>query len=121
MTSTEAFCVIANCLSQVKQIPIFLGRKKRSLDERGHRTHQMATQGLVDLMESDESAPTQVPPHTESTTQVIEFNLNGKNERFIVARQVTVEVLPSEPSDPERDLDIESEPLINSSNSLFDY
>ena len=75
----------------------------------------------MELLESssDEFTSTQTPElNVESTTQVIEFNLNGKNERFIVARQVTVEVLPPEPSGQ---FDLESEPLLNTAdNSLLD-
>lgn len=108
MTSTAAFCVIANCLSQVKQVPIFLGRRKRQTND--DDDDKITSLKLL--------APTESPLATESTTQLIEFNLNGKNEQFIIARQVTVEVIPTETNE---ELDFESEALINNeTNSIVD-
>lgn len=116
MTSTAAFCVIANCLSQIKQIPVFLGRRKRDVNY-SNVSEAKFESTTTTTSEVNEITTTTTELPIESTTQVIEFNLNGKNERFIVAREVTVEVLPTE--EPLEDLDLESEPLINNSSNFL--
>ena len=88
-------------------MPIFLGRRKRQTDD---QEELIEAHKLLEMTES--------PLKTESTTQLIEFNLNGKNERFIIARQVTVEVIPTEINE---ELDFESEALMNNeTNSIVD-
>ena len=81
-------------LQQVRQVPIFLGRRRRALDETSGNNTQ-------DLPDSSSPAPDAVDMNTttsaESTTQVIEFTLNGQQERFIVAQEVKVDVYYQEP------------------------
>ncbi|KAH9387666.1 hypothetical protein TYRP_008859 [Tyrophagus putrescentiae] len=39
ITASQAFCVISQCLGQVRQSPVFLGRRKREVGEKEHQQH----------------------------------------------------------------------------------
>lgn len=105
-------------MQQVRQVPIFLGRRKRSVPE----TLPVSPQLTIDhgrdangteLSESEQNTTTEAP---EATTSVVEFTLNGKQERFIVAQEVKVDVYYQDPyfddyallSDSEQDHEGES-------------
>jgi hypothetical protein len=86
-------------VQQVRQVPIFLGRKKRSIqgsDEPGipEKPQTFESSSGDKVLEEGYINSTDVP---EPTTQVIEFTINGQHERFIVAQEVKVDVYPQDP------------------------
>lgn len=92
---------VCHTMQQVRQVPIFLGRKKRSALE----THAASeTTGDHNREAGDANAVTEGSPERnttteapEGTTQVVEFTLDGKPERFIVAQEVKVDVYYQDP------------------------
>ena len=86
---------------QVRQTPIFLGRKKRSSND-GHFDPRVPIEdGNNTSGESDQSWSVDTngssTETSESTTQIIEFTYNGQQERYIVAQEVRVNVFIEDP------------------------
>lgn len=85
---------------QVRQVPIFLGRRKRSVqglanDDPKAFESSSTSSSFDDKVGQDRDLNTTDVP--EPTTQVIEFTINGQHERFIVAKEVKVDVYPQDP------------------------
>lgn len=79
---------------QVRQVPVFLGRRKRSSDD-SESTGLSSSSSLTEKVgQLKEWNATDAP---EPTTQVIEFTLDGQHERLIVAQEVKVDVYPQDP------------------------
>ncbi|XP_074599152.1 uncharacterized protein LOC141853644 [Brevipalpus obovatus] len=73
MTAQQAFCVISQCLGQIRQAPMFLGRKKRNSDE-------------LERMESNNS----VDINSLNGEESIFYEINGVKEQIIVKNQFEV-------------------------------
>lgn len=94
----------------MRQTPIFLGRKRRSVDDEG--TIIEGKEGLKNETETSESVEsgensqekvevvgneTTTEQSYPSTTEIVEFTYNGQQERYIVAQEVRVEVYMPDP------------------------
>lgn len=81
---------------QVRQVPVFLGRRRRSADDSESTGLSSSSSAPLSSTEKEwkEWNATDAP---EPTTQVIEFTLDGQHERFIVAQEVKVDVYPQDP------------------------
>ncbi|KAI1286823.1 hypothetical protein HDE_10642 [Halotydeus destructor] len=93
MTSTNAFCIISQCLGQVKQTPIFLGRRRRDIDEDD-------VDADASMRSTDEDANI---GDSYQSVETVEFIIHGKPERYIVANEVNVDI--NEPGDNEEEVD----------------
>ena len=104
---------------QVRQTPVFLGRKKRSLDDgmiqkkdsSNETTSSESGEEKVVVVGNETTTEPSISP---TTTQIIEFTYNGQQERYIVAQEVRVEVyIPDPLNDTDSDYtlnDVSNEP-----------
>lgn len=96
ITTDQAFCIISQCLSQVKQSPVWLGRKKReSEDDIALEQQNVFDKG--DIVEVEEGAGAIVKPISET----IEIAVNGTTHKFHVVSEVTVDISPEDSSEGE--------------------
>ena len=112
----------------MRQVPIFLGRKKRSVPETLSASSvdhggELRNSKSLTRQPTEWNTTTEAP---EGTTQVVEFTLDGKQERFIVAQEVKVDVYYQEPlfddyallADSEQDREGESNGSVHNESLL---
>ncbi|XP_053208184.1 uncharacterized protein LOC128392221 [Panonychus citri] len=93
ITATQAFCLISQCLGQIRQTPMFLGRKRRSVN--GDDDEQSDVDQIVSL--ASNYLPL-INEKTESTNddqvpEIIEYNSDGLKQQFTIKNDVEATII----------------------------
>uniref|UniRef100_T1KN76 Uncharacterized protein n=1 Tax=Tetranychus urticae TaxID=32264 RepID=T1KN76_TETUR len=88
ITATQAFCLISQCLGQIRQTPMFLGRKRRSLDDDQLSIDEVNQENENNLMIDDltKSKSDEIP-------EIIEYNTDGVKQQFAIKKDVEATVI----------------------------
>ena len=107
--------LITFSLQQVRQMPIFLGRKRREVDSSVGYDQKDDVATSASFSEAPSSLTTET--YTEDnddiniapTTETISFTLDGRPEKYIVARHVDVDIsYEEEPDETLEDSSVET-------------
>ncbi|CAG2101020.1 unnamed protein product [Medioppia subpectinata] len=85
ITAAQAFCVISNCLGQVKQSPVFLGRKKRSEDMNEYLNANDDRKSDGNTINGENGLKEGVGGEERGSQMVYKYD---NNEPFIIAKEV---------------------------------